>query len=263
MSTPGEYQRIRYALKDHVATVTIVRPEARNALDNLANIELGQAFDAFAADPDAWVAIITGEGDKAFCAGNDLKAAARGDMLTQDQWSGGFGGLARRLDLFKPVIAAVNGSAFGGGFEIVLACDIVIAAGHARFALPEARIGKLAGAGGAHRLPRFLPWQRAMGMLLTGRDIDAATAHQWGLVNEVVPSAELPAAARRWAEELASLSPLALRAAKEAAVRGLQLPLEEAIATSFPSREMLRASPDFNEGARAFSEKRKPIWTGR
>lgn len=259
----SEYQRIRYAMREHVATVTIARPDARNALDNLANIELGQVFDRFAADADAWVAVITGEGDKAFCAGNDLKAAARGDALTPDKWSGGFGGLARRHDLFKPVIAAVNGAAFGGGFEIVLACDIVIAADHVRFALPEAKIGKLAGAGGAHRLPRALPWQRAMGMLLTGRDIDAATALQWGLVNEVVPLVELEGVAHRWANELASLSPLALRAAKEAAVRGLHMPLEEAIGTSFSSRDVLRASPDFNEGARAFSEKRKPVWIGQ
>jgi enoyl-CoA hydratase/carnithine racemase len=258
----SDYERIRYALKDHVATVTIARPDARNALDNLANIELGHAFDTFAADPDAWVAIITAEGDKAFCAGNDLKAAARGDVLTQDKWSGGFGGLARRHDLYKPVIAAVNGAAFGGGFEIVLACDIVIAADHARFALPEARIGKLAGAGGAHRLPRALPWQRAMGMLLTGRDIDAATALDWGIINEAVPGAELATAAARWGAELAALSPLALRAAKEAAMRGLAMPLEEAIGTSFPSRDVLRASPDFHEGARAFTEKRKPAWTG-
>ncbi len=258
-----DYQRIRYELDDHVATVTIARADVRNALDNLANIELGQAFDDFAADPDAWVAIITGEGDKAFCAGNDLKARARGDLLTQDRWSGGFGGLARRHDLFKPVICAANGSALGGGFEIVLACDIVVAADHARFALPEARIGQLAGAGGAHRLPRALPWQRAMGMLLTGRDIDAATARDWGLVNEVVPGEDLMPAARRWAAELAGLSPLALRAAKEAASLGLHMPLEEAIGTSFPGRGLLRASDDFLEGPRAFAEKRQPRWTGR
>lgn len=259
----GGYQRIRYELDGHIATVTIARPEARNALDNLANIELGKAFDDFAADPEAWVAIITGEGDKAFCAGNDLKAVARGDVLTQDKWSGGFGGLARRHDMFKPVICAANGSAYGGGFEIVLACDIVIAADHARFALPEVRIGRLAGAGGAHRLPRAFPWQRAMGMLLTGRDIDAAQAHEWGLVNEVTSADQLMAAARRWAEELAIVSPLALRATKEAAMLGLHMPLEQAIGTSFPGRDVLRASDDFPEGPRAFAEKRAPRWMGR
>jgi enoyl-CoA hydratase/carnithine racemase len=161
------------------------------------------------------------------------------------------------------VIAAVNGAAFGGGFEIVLACDIVIAADHARFALPEARIGKLAGAGGAHRLPRVLPWQRAMGLLLTGRDIDAATAMAWGLVNEVVPGVDLHETVQRWARDLSELSPLALRAAKEAALRGLDMTLQDAIGTSFPSRDLLRASPDFHEGARAFAEKRAPVWTGR
>jgi crotonobetainyl-CoA hydratase len=257
------YKRIRYDLKDHIVTVTIARADKSNALDNLANIELGKAFDTYADDPEARVAIITAEGDKAFCAGNDLKAAARGDELTRELWSGGFGGLACRHDLFKPVIAAINGAAFGGGFEIVLACDIVIAADNARFALPEARIGKLAGAGGAHRLPRALPWSRAMGMLLTGREIDAMTAFNYGLVNEVVPGTDLMTAANRWAAELAALSPLALQAAKETALRGLDLPLEQAIATSFPSRDALRASPDFHEGARAFAEKRVPVWTGR
>jgi crotonobetainyl-CoA hydratase len=258
----SDYQRIRYDLDGHIATVTIARPEARNALDNLANIELGKAFDAFAADPEAWVAIITGEGDKAFCAGNDLKAVARGDVLTQDKWSGGFGGLAHRHDMYKPVICAANGSAHGGGFEIVLACDIVIAADHARFALPEVRIGRLAGAGGAHRLPRALPWQRAMGLLLTGRDVSADQALEWGMVNEVVPADQVMATARRWAKELAGVSPLALRATKEAASLGLNMPLEEAIGASFPGRDVLRGSRDFPEGPRAFAEKRAPRWTG-
>ena len=259
----SEYQRIRFEVEGHIAIVTICRPEARNALDNDANIELGQAFDRFAADPDLWVAIITGEGDKAFCAGNDMKARASGVQLTQDQWSGGFGGLARRHDLTKPVVCAVNGFALGGGFEIVLACDIVIAADHARFGLPEVRFGQMAGAGGAHRLPRLLPWPRAMGLLLTGRDIDAATAADWGLVNEVVPHAQLMERARAWAQEIAAQSPLAVRASKEAAVRGLHMSLEEAIGTSFPGRDILRASQDFIEGPRAFAQKRKPKWSGQ
>jgi enoyl-CoA hydratase/carnithine racemase len=257
------YQNIRYEQFDRIVRVTIEREASRNALDNQSNIELGHAFDRFAADDDAWVAIITGTGNKAFSAGNDLKAAARGDVLEHDKWSGGMGGLCTRHDLFKPVIAAVNGAAFGGGFEIVLACDMVIAADHARFALPEARIGKLAGAGGVHRLPRALPWQRAMGMLLTGDEISAHLALDWGIINAVVAADDLEKAAMDLATRLSLLSPLALRATKEAAMRGLTLPLDEAIATSFPSRDVLRASSDFNEGARAFAEKRAPVWTAR
>lgn len=256
-------QRITYEKHGVVAVVTIRREEVRNALDNLANIQMGQAFDQFAADPQAWVAIITGAGEQAFCAGNDMKARARGDQLTKEAWSGGFGGLTTRHDLLKPVICAVNGAALGGGFEIVQACDIVIAAEHARFALPEVKFGQFAGAGGAHRLPRALSWQRAMGMLLTGRDIDAATAASWGLVNEVVPADRLMERTMAIAREIAGNSPLAVRATKEAALRGLDLPLDQAIDTSFPGRDTLRASDEFLEGPRAFAEKRKPHWSGQ
>lgn len=262
-SDVSDFQRISYCQHGPITIITIQRAEARNALDNLANIELGQAFDRFAADDDAWVAIITGEGDKAFCAGNDLKARARGEELTKEKWSGGFGGLATRFDLFKPVICAANGTALGGGFEIVLACDIVIAADHARFGLPEVKFGQLAGAGGAHRLPRAFPWQRAMGMLLTGRDIDAWTAADWGLVNEIVPGKRLMETAQKWAREIASNSPLAVRATKETASGGLDRPLRDVIEQSFPGRDRLRSSGDFKEGPRAFAERRKPQWKGR
>lgn len=259
----SDFERINYQKDGRIVIVTICREEARNALDDQANIELGRAFDRFAADDDAWVAIITGSGDKAFCAGNDMKARARGEQLDKDKWSGGFGGLTSRHDLFKPVICAVNGRALGGGFEIVLACDIVIAADHAGFGLSEVKHGQLAGAGGPHRLARGLTWQRAMGMVLTGRDIDAATAANWGLVNQIVPGPQLLDVARAWAEEIAANSPLAVRATKEAAVRGLSLPLDRAIGTTFPGRDVLRASGEFKEGPRAFAEKRKPQWTGK
>ena len=259
----SDFERIDYQKNGRIVVVTICREETRNALDDQANIELGRAFDRFAADDDAWVAIITGSGDKAFCAGNDMKARERGEQLNKEKWSSGFSGLTSRNDLFKPVIGAVNGSALGGGFEIVLACDIVIAADHARFSLSEVKHGQLAGAGGPHRLVRGITWQRAMGMALTGRDIDVETAADWGLVNQIVPGPQLMDMARAWAEEIAANSPLAVRATQDSAVRGLSLPLDQAIGTTFPGRDALRASGEFKEAPPAFSEKRKPLWTGK
>jgi enoyl-CoA hydratase/carnithine racemase len=245
-----------------VTVVTIDRPEVMNALHPPANAELSAVFDDFAADPEQWIAILTGSGDRAFSAGNDLKFQAQGDgrlPLAEK----GFAGITSRFDLSKPLIAAVNGVAMGGGFEIALACDIIVASETAVFALPEPRVGLAALAGGIHRLPRQIGLKHAMGMLLTGRRVDAREGRELGFVNEVVPPGELMAAARRWADAILECAPLSVRASKEAALGGLDRPLEEAMAARYEGlREMLR-SEDFIEGPRAFAQKRRPEWKGR
>jgi enoyl-CoA hydratase/carnithine racemase len=261
-----EYQYATYEKRDHVAVVTIRRPEVMNALHPPANEELSTIWNDFDADPDLWVAILTGAGDRAFSAGNDLKyTAAHADQNARPRppLKGGFGGITSRFDLFKPIIAAVNGWAMGGGCEMALACDIVIAAEHARFGLPEPRVGLIAGAGGVQRLPRKIPLTIAMGMILTGKAIDAAEAHRWGLVNDVVPAAELMPAAERWAAEIMQCAPLAVRGSKEAAMTGLDLPLEAALRRSYDNVQAHMASQDRVEGPRAFAEKRAPAWAGR
>ena len=182
-----------YEKKGRIAYVTINRPEVMNAVHPPASRELSEIWDDFQSDDDAWVAIFTGAGDRAFSAGNDLKytAAHPDEPRVTESTKGGFGGITHRFDLFKPIIAAVNGYALGGGFEMALACDIIVAADHARFGLPEPTVGLMAGAGGAHRLPRHIPLKVAMGMMLTGRHVTAQEAEQRGLVNQVVPLAEL------------------------------------------------------------------------
>ncbi|MGH7186556.1 MAG: enoyl-CoA hydratase-related protein [Pseudomonadota bacterium] len=255
------YEFIIYEKKGRIATITINRPEVRNALHPPANRELSAAFDEFAADPEAWVAILTGAGDKAFSAGNDLKWTAEHGVPNVPKT--GFGAITRRFDLVKPLIAAVNGFALGGGFEIALACDLIIAAEHARFGLPEPRVGLMAAAGGVHRLPRHIPLKIAMGMMLTGKHITAAEAYRLGIANEVVPAKELIAAAERWAAEILECSPLSVRASKQAAMGNLHLPLEEAMGTHVEGERRLWASEDSIEGPRAFAQKRKPIWKGR
>jgi crotonobetainyl-CoA hydratase len=246
-----------------VLVVTIDRPEVMNALHPAANRELGEAFDAFAADPELWVAILTGAGERAFSAGNDLKfQASSGGRLEIPP--AGFGGLTSRFDLAKPVIAAVNGVALGGGFEIALACDLIVASETASFGLPEPRVGLAALAGGLHRLPRQIPLKQAMGMLLTGRRISAREAQALGLVNEVVPGTELLPAARRWADAILECSPVSVRTTKQVATRGLRFAsLEEAMSQRYDEIRDLVLSEDFGEGPRAFAEKRPPRWKGR
>src|SRR5262249_26196039 len=204
-----------------------------NALHPPANQELSQIFDDFAADNDCWVAIVTGAGEKAFSAGNDLKYSAQHGMAG-GMGKGGFGGITARFDLFKPLIAAVNGFALGGGFEIALACDIIIAADHARFGLPEPRVGLAALAGAMPRSPRLMPQKIAMGMMLTGKHIMADEAHRLGIVNEVVPGKDLAATAERWANEILECSPASVRATKQVALLSQGMPLEDAIAKSYP-----------------------------
>jgi enoyl-CoA hydratase/carnithine racemase len=247
----------------HLLLVTIDRPEVLNALHPPANHELAAVFDDFAADPELWIAILTGEGDRAFSAGNDLKYQAAGDGRL-DMPATGFAGLTSRFDLAKPVIAAVNGLAMGGGFEIVLACDIVIAAEKAVFALPEPRVGLAALAGGLHRLPRQIPLKAAMGMILTGRRISAAQAEGLGVVNEVVAADDLLPAARRWAEQILECSPVSVSTSKQVVMEGLRhASLEAAMSQRYDAIRELVTSEDFKEGPRAFAQKRRPEWKGR
>ena len=262
----ADFRFITYERQAHVVQVTIRRPEVMNALNMDAHCELDQAWSRFEADEEAWVAILTGEGDKAFCAGADLKEA-RQRAAPQQYWMtlkpGGFGGLTERFTQVKPVIAAVNGYALGGGFEMALACDIIVAAEHARFALPEPRVGVMASDGGVHRIVRQLPLKIGMGLLLSGRQLSAAEAHAWGLVNAVVPAAELLEQAQSWADDIVACAPLAVRASKQAAMAGLDLPLADAINRRYDGILRWASAQDTLEGPRAFVEKRKPRWKGR
>jgi enoyl-CoA hydratase/carnithine racemase len=247
--------------REHVFIVTLERPERLNALHPPANAELGQVFDQFAADDDLWVAIITGRG-RGFSAGNDLRYQAEGGERVP--MPRGFAGLTSRFDLTKPVIAAVNGVSMGGGFEIALACDLIIASENATFALPEPKVGLAALAGGLNRLPRQIGVKRALGMILTGRHVSAREGMELGFVNEVVAPEQLMDAALRWAAEICECAPLSIRASKDVVYRSLDTAsLQESMRTQYDSVKAMVASEDFIEGPKAFAEKRKPNWAGR
>ncbi|WP_108258497.1 carnitinyl-CoA dehydratase [Mangrovicoccus ximenensis] len=256
---------VRTERRGAVLEVTLDRPKA-NAIDMATSRELGETFLAFRDDPELRVAIITGAGAKFFCPGWDLKAAAEGEGPDADYGVGGFGGLQELRGLNKPVIAAVNGICCGGGLELALAADIILAADHASFALPEIRSGTVADAA-TIKLPKRIPYHIAMELLYTGRWFDADEAHRWGLVNRILPGGELIEAARALADELASGPPLVFAAIKEIAREAEDMKFQDAMnrinGSQFETVERLYRSEDQKEGARAFAEKRDPVWKGR
>jgi enoyl-CoA hydratase/carnithine racemase len=257
------FEYLRLERDGAVLTLTIERPEVLNALHLEAHVELSRAFDLYAADPALRVAIVTGAGERAFCVGTDLKSlAVTGDY---DYPPGGFAGITKRFDLWKPVIAAVNGLCLGGGVEILAACDLAIAAEHAEFALPEPLVGLAALGGGAlQRLARQMPMKEAMWLVLTGRRIGAQDARRIGLVNEVVPRGAALERARELARDLLACAPLSLEASKQVMHLSLAEPdLPAAMRRRYPAAERMLASEDAREGPRAFAEKRKPRWLGR
>jgi len=243
--------------------ITINRPQALNALNPRAHRELSSALDSFADDAALRVAVITGAGERAFCVGSDLKA--RATINADDHPPTGFGGISHRFDLAKPVIAAVNGLALGGGVEIVATCDLAIAADHVEFGLPEPRVGLAAlGGGGLQRLARHLPLKYAMDLVLTGRRFGAEEAKRIGLINDVVPRAELKARVRAMAGMIIEGAPLAVEASKQVMLQSLAIPdLQTAFRAKYPAAERMLASEDAKEGQRAFVEKRKPRWQGK
>jgi enoyl-CoA hydratase/carnithine racemase len=260
----GQLQHIAVEAAGGVTRITLDRPEAMNAIVPEMHRELERAFDDFAADDEQLVCVITGAG-RAFCAGSDLKAAST-TGLPADYPPHGYAGLIERFDLTKPVIAAVNGVALGGGFEIALACDVIIASEEAGFGLPEPLVGAVALGGGVHRLARQIGLKQAMGMILASRRVGAEEGLRLGFVTEVVPAGDLDAAVERWCRDILRGAPLAVRASKEAVMRGLDEPdLASAIdgQRAYPAFARWRTSDDLDEGMRAFAEKRAPEWRGR
>jgi enoyl-CoA hydratase/carnithine racemase len=255
-----------YEQAGKTVTITINRPDAMNAIDPETQNALVEAWTRFRDDDGAWVAILTGAGEKSFCAGADLKKmipASFGKGARRDHHDYGLGGITRGLEIWKPMIAAINGHCLAGGMEQALACDIRIAAPHAVFGLPEVRWGIFPGAGGTQRLPRTVSLAKAMEIILMAKTLTAEEALAAGLINAVVPAAELMATARRWAETICEKGPLAVRAAKEAILHGLTMPLADGLRLEAFLSGTLRGTEDAVEGPKAFAEKRKPNFQAR
>lgn len=252
----------------HTLVLTINRPQARNAVNLAVTEALGDALEAADADPDVRVVVLTGSGEKSFCAGADLKAIARGENLlptTGKRAKWGFAGYASH-HISKPTIAAVNGTALGGGLELVLASDLSVAAEHASFGLPEVKRGIIAGAGGVFRLPTQIPRKAAFEMIFTGDPVGAREALELGLVNRVVPGERVLQCALELAESIAENAPLAVQASKRVAqqiIEGVVVPETSFWEISARERALVRESEDAREGPRAFAEKRKPVWRAR
>jgi enoyl-CoA hydratase/carnithine racemase len=255
---------VTLTIKDHVATVTLDRPQAMNAVDLATEAGLQRIWTDIEGNKDVRVVVLTGAGERAFCVGADLKNPS---VTGLEYWAasrvGGFGGIALRETLNVPVIARVNGFALGGGMEMVLGCDIVVACDEASFGLPEALVGRMPLDGGMTLLQRQVPYRKAMAMMLTGKRVKAQEALDMGLVNEVVPRAELDAAVQRWVDDLLACAPLSQQAIKQVVRLTGTLSPAQAQATRLPAVVAALQSDDANEGVRAFQQKRKPQWTGR
>ncbi|WP_439403977.1 enoyl-CoA hydratase-related protein [Bradyrhizobium sp. DASA03076] len=256
---------VQFTVQDHVARVTLDRPDRLNAVDQATEAELIRIWETIERDRDIRVVVLTGVGERAFCTGADMKGGSGSSGL--DYWAaarpGGFGGIALRETLDIPVIARVNGHALGGGMEMMLGCDIVIASDNATFGLPEPRVGRLALDGGIALLARRIPHVWAMGMLLTGRRISAADALRFGLVNEVVAPETLDDAVTRWITDILACAPLSVRAIKQMVRAGQRLSPTDAQMLRLPALVEALQSSDKDEGVRAFQEKRAPKWRGR
>jgi len=254
---------IDYKKEGRIAIFTINRPQALNAMNMEALQELHDVMVDFRDDSELWVGIVTGSGEKAFCCGADIKDALP-FMKEHGTSPWAFPATPMRgLELWKPLIAAINGNALGGGLEIALACDIRIAAENARLGTPEVTLGIIPGWGATQRLPRVIPWAKAAELLLTGRPIDAQEAYRIGLVNKVVPLEQLMPTAKEWAETICQAAPLAVRAAKEAMIRGYSMTLEEGLQLENALIAYTFGTEDFIEGVKAFAEKSKPVYKAK